>query len=167
LIQDGFALTGTQFVYAVGKLVLWSSIPGYIDGQGKILSSGDFRHIALADPKLAPYGAAALEVINGLKLQKTIQPLIVQSESIAQTYQFVSTGNAALGFVALSQVFENGKITSGSAWIVPAKLYTPIRQSAVLLNNGAKNPAAKALLAYLKSAPALEVIKKYGYELAQ
>ncbi len=167
LIQDGFALTGTQFVYAVGKLVLWSSIPGYVDDKGKILGSGDFRHIALADPKLAPYGAAALEVINGLKLQDTITPLIVENESITQTHLYVSTGNAALGFVALSQVFENGKITSGSAWIVPTNLYTPIRQGAVLLNNGAKNPAAKALLAYLKSASALEVIKKYGYELAQ
>ncbi len=167
LIQDGFAVSGSQFIYAVGKLVLWSATPGYVDDKGGILSSGDFTHLALADPKLAPYGAAAIEVLNGLKLQDKLQPLIVQSESIAQAYQFISTGNAELGFVALSQVIDNGKITSGSAWIVPAELHAPIKQAVVLLNNGAENPAAKALLVYLKSAPALEIIKKYGYDLAQ
>ncbi len=167
LIQDGFAVSGSQFIYAVGKLVLWSATPGYVDNQGKILSSGGFKHLALADPKLAPYGVAAIEVLNGLKLQDKLQPLIVQAESIAQAYQFVSTGNAELGFVALSQVFDNGKVTSGSAWIIPEELHAPIKQTAVLLKKGAENPAATALLAYLKSAPALEIIKKYGYDLAQ
>ena len=167
LIQDGFAVSGSQFIYAVGKLVLWSATPGYVDNQGKILSSGGFKHLALADPKLAPYGVAAIEVLNGLKLQDKLQPLIVQAESIAQAYQFVSTGNAELGFVALSQVFDNGKVTSGSAWIIPEELHAPIKQTAVLLKKGAENPAATALLAYLKSAPALEIIKKYGYDLAK
>jgi len=167
LIQDGFAVSGSQFIYAVGKLVLWSATLGYVDNQGKILSSGGFKHLALADPKLAPYGAAAIDVLNGLKLQDKLQPLIVQGESIAQAYQFISSGNAELGFVALSQVIDNGKITSGSAWIVPAQLHAPIKQAAVLLKKGAENPAATALLAYLKSAPALEIIKKYGYDLAQ
>ena len=167
LIQDGFAVSGSQFIYAVGKLVLWSATPGYVDNQGEILSSGGFKHLALADPKLAPYGVAAIEVLNGLKLQDKLQPLIVQAESIAQAYQFVSTGNAELGFVALSQVFDNGKVTSGSAWIIPEELHAPIKQTAVLLKKGAENPAATALLAYLKSAPALEIIKKYGYDLAQ
>ena len=167
LIQDGFAVSGSQFIYAVGKLVLWSATPGYVDNQGEILSSGGFKHLALADPKLAPYGVAAIEVLNGLKLQDKLQPLIVQAESIAQAYQFVSTGNAELGFVALSQVFDNGKVTSGSAWIIPEELHAPIKQTAVLLKKGAENPAATALLAYLKSAPALEIIKKYGYDLAK
>ncbi len=167
LIQDGFAVSGSQFIYAVGKLVLWSATPGYVDNQGEILSSGGFKHLALADPKLAPYGVAAIEVLNGLKLQDKLQPLIVQAESIAQAYQFVSTGNAELGFVALSQVFDNGKVTSGSAWIIPEELHAPIKQTTVLLKKGAENPAATALLAYLKSAPALEIIKKYGYDLAQ
>ncbi len=167
LIKDGYAVSGSQFIYAVGKLVLWSATAGYVDEKGEILSSGNFKHLALADPKLAPYGAAAIEVLNDLKLQDKLQPLIVQSENIAQACQFISTGNAELGFVALSQVFENGKIINGSAWIVPAQLHAPIKQAAVLLNNGIENPAATELLVYLKSAPALEVIKKYGYDLAQ
>jgi len=167
LIKDGYAVSGSQFIYAMGKLVLWSATAGYVDEKGEILSSGNFKHLALADPKLAPYGAAAIEVLNDLKLQDKLQPLIVQSENIAQAYQFISTGNAELGFVALSQVFENGKIINGSAWIVPAQLHAPIKQAAVLLNNGIENPAATELLVYLKSAPALEVIKKYGYDLAQ
>ncbi len=167
LIKDGYAVSGSQFIYAMGKLVLWSATAGYVDEKGEVLSSGNFKHLALADPKLAPYGAAAIEVLNDLKLQDKLQPLIVQSENIAQAYQFISTGNAELGFVALSQVFENGKIINGSAWIVPAQLHAPIKQAAVLLNNGIENPAATELLVYLKSAPALEVIKKYGYDLAQ
>ena len=121
LIKDGYAVSGSQFIYAMGKLVLWSATAGYVDEKGEILSSGNFKHLALADPKLAPYGAAAIEVLNDLKLQDKLQPLIVQSENIAQAYQFISTGNAELGFVALSQVFENGKIINGSAWIVPAQ----------------------------------------------
>lgn len=167
LIQDGFAVSGSQFIYALGKLALWSATPGYVDNQGKILNSGGFKHLALADPKLAPYGVAAIDVLNTLKLQDKLQPLIVQGESIAQAYQFISSGNAELGFVALSQVFDNGKITSGSAWIIPAELHAPIKQTAVLLNKGTENPAAIALLAYLKSATALEIIQKYGYDLAQ
>jgi molybdate transport system substrate-binding protein len=167
LIQDGFAVSGSQFIYALGKLVLWSATPGYVDNQGKILSSGGFKHLALADPKLAPYGVAAIDVLNSLKLQDKLHTIIVQGESIAQTYQFISSGNAELGFVALSQVFENGKITSGSAWMIPAELHAPIKQAVVLLKKGAENPAAIALLAYLKSATALEIIQKYGYDLAQ
>ena len=138
-----------------------------MDSAGEILDKGGFRHLAVADPKLAPYGAAAIEVLKNLGLLDKLQPLFVQGENIAQTYEFVSTGNAELGFVALSQVYEAGKISSGSAWIVPEKLYQPIRQDAVLLKTGAENPAAVALLEYLKSAPAQAIIKKYGYELAQ
>jgi len=121
--------------------------------------------LALADPKLAPYGAAAVEVLKKQGLFEKLQPLFVQGENIAQTYQFISTANAELGFVALSQVFENGKIATGSGWIIPDNNYAPIRQSAVLMKQGAENPAAPALLNYLKSAPALAIIKKYGYDL--
>ena len=167
LVEDGFAVANSQFVYALGKLVLWSATPGMVDDQGKILSTGGFKHLALADPKLAPYGAAAVEVLKNKGLLEKLQPLIVQGENIAQTYQFISTANAELGFVALAQVIDSnsGKIASGSGWIIPNGDYKPIRQGAVLLKNGAENPAAQALLTYLKSAPALAIIKKYGYDL--
>jgi molybdate transport system substrate-binding protein len=165
LVQDGLAVPNTQFTYALGKLVLWSATPGYVDDQGKILTTGGFKHLALADPKLAPYGAAAVEVLKKMSLMEKLQPLFVQGENIAQTYQFVSTSNAELGFVALSQVIEKGKIATGSGWIIPGDYYAPIRQGAVLLKKGAENPAAPALLDYLKSAPALAIIEKYGYDL--
>jgi molybdate transport system substrate-binding protein len=182
LEQSGFTVPGSHFIYALGKLVLWSATPDLVDDQGKVLSSGSFKHLALADPKLAPYGVAAMEVLKSLGLSEKLQPLIVLGENIAQTQQFVSTGNAELGFIALSQVIDNGKasapahapylhpvgkITSGSGWIVPADRYAPIKQSAVLLTLGTDNPAAKAMIDYLKSAPALAIIEKYGYDLAK
>ncbi|MCQ8118752.1 molybdate ABC transporter substrate-binding protein [Methylomonas rosea] len=165
LEQSGLTVTGTRFTYAIGKLVLWSGNPGYVDEQAQILSKGDFKHLALADPKLAPYGAAAVEVLKNQGLLEKLQPLFVQGENIAQTHQFISTGNAELGFVALSQVIENGKISAGSGWIVPESLHSPILQDAVLLKTGADNPAAQALLAFLKTPPALAIIEKYGYAL--
>jgi molybdate transport system substrate-binding protein len=165
LVQDGLAVPSSQFTYALGKLVLWSATPGYVDDQGKILTTGGFKHLALADPKLAPYGAAAVEVLKKMELLKKLQPLFVQGENIAQTIQFISTANAELGFVALSQVIENGKVSTGSGWIIPGNYYAPIRQGAVLMKKGAENPAAPALLDYLKSAPALAIIEKYGYDL--
>ncbi|MDD5216119.1 MAG: molybdate ABC transporter substrate-binding protein [Methylococcales bacterium] len=165
LEQAGFAVPNSHFTYALGKLVLWSNTANYVDTQGEILSKGGFKHIALADPKLAPYGEAALEVLKNMKVLNNVQPLFVLGENISQTHQFVSTGNAELGFVALSQVIENEKIATGSGWIVPQNLYAPIKQDAVLLTLGAENPAAKALLDYLKSAPALAIIQKYGYGL--
>ncbi|MDP1772284.1 MAG: molybdate ABC transporter substrate-binding protein [Methylobacter sp.] len=165
LEQAGLAVSSSHFTYALGTLVLWSATPGYVDDQGKILTSGGFKHLALADPKLAPYGAAAVEVLKGLNLQDKLSPLFVLGENIAQTHQFISTGNAELGFVALSQVIENGHCAAGSCWIIPADRHAPIRQDAVLLTRGAENPAARALLDYLKSAPALAIIEKYGYGL--
>ncbi len=165
LEQAGLAVPGNHFTYALGKLALWSSTPGFVDSQGKILTTGGFKHLALADPKLAPYGAAAVEVLKGLHLQDKLQPFLVQGENIAQTHQFISTGNAELGFVALSQVIENGHCATGSCWIIPDDRHTAIRQDAVLLTQGAENPAAPALLDYLKSAPALAIIEKYGYGL--
>lgn len=168
LQKNGFAVAKTDFTYAIGKLVLWSAQANLVDEQGQILTKGGFKHLALADPKLAPYGEAAVEVLKNKKLFDKLQPLFVQGENISQTYQFVSTGNAELGFVALSQVVdvEKGKVVNGSAWFVPEALYTPIKQNAVLLSKGEKNPAAVALLKFLKTEPALVIIKKYGYGLA-
>ncbi|MDP2902301.1 MAG: molybdate ABC transporter substrate-binding protein [Methylovulum sp.] len=167
LTESGFAVAGTQFTYALGKLVLWSAKLGYIDAEGKVLSAGNYKHLAIADPKLAPYGAAALEVLNGLGLEGRTKPLLVLGENISQTQQFICTGNAELGFIALSQVIKDGKIGEGSGWIVPADNYALIRQDAILLKTGADNPAAKALLDFLASDKALSIIEKYGYGLAK
>ena len=167
LEQAGLTVPNTRFVYALGKLVLWSATPNFVDDEGKILMTSNFKHLALADPKVAPYGAAAIDVLKKLKLFERLQPLLVQGENIAQTYQFISTANAELGFLALSQVIENGKIVGGSSWIIPDNLHAPIRQGAVLMKIGAENPAARALIDYLKSIPALAIIKKYGYDLAK
>lgn len=167
LEQADLAVADSRFTYAVGRLVLWSAKPGYVDDQGQILSKGGFQHLAIADPKLAPYGLAALEVLKGLGLQDKLKPLLVQGENISQAHQYVSTGNAELGFVALSQVIADGKIAEGSGWIVPADRHAPILQDAVLMKTGAKNPAAAALLVYLKSGSALAIMQKYGYGLPQ
>ena len=166
LQKEGFAVANSNFTYSIGKLVLWSATANLVDNQGEILSKGGFKHIAFADPKLAPYGVAATEVLKNQNLLDKLKPLFVQGENINQTYQFISTGNAELGFVALSQVMDNGKITSGSAWIIPETLYTPIHQDAVLLKKGEANPAALALLQFLKSPEAKAIISKYGYGLA-
>lgn len=167
LEQEGLAVANSRFTYALGKLVLWSATPGLVDDQGQILNKGGFKHIALADPKLAPYGAAAVEIMKNRGLFDKLQPLFVQGENIAQTHQFVSTGNAELGFLALSQVIDNGKIASGSGWMIPSNLYQPIRQDAILMKTGTENPAAPALMQFLKSPEALAIILKYGYELAE
>lgn len=165
LEKDGLSVPGSRFTYAVGSLVLWSAKPDLVDAKGDILAKGAFTKIAIANPKLAPYGVAAMEVLSARGLATTIKPKIVQGENISQTFQFASTGNADLGFVALSQVMKDGKITSGSAWIVPSKLHTPIRQDAVLLLKGRGNPAAEALVSYLKSDKAKTVIRCYGYDI--
>ncbi|WP_105532855.1 molybdate ABC transporter substrate-binding protein [Solimicrobium silvestre] len=163
LAQEQAAVAGSQFTYAIGKLVLWSAAAGLVDAQGAILKHGSFAHLALASPKQAPYGAAALETLTALNLVKELSPKFVQGESIGQTYTFVATGNAELGFVALSQVWENNQIKSGSAWIVPENLYAPLRQDAILLKHGKDNSAALALLAYLKTDAAKNIIRSYGY----
>ena len=165
LEKDGQGVPGSRFTYAIGKLVLWSADPALVDAKGENLKKGGFRHLALANPKTAPYGAAAVETMGKLGVLSTLQPLFVQGENISQTQQFITTGNAELGFVALSQVFKDGRITGGSAWIVPAGLYEPIRQDAVLLARGKDKPAAAALAAYLKGDKAKAVIRSFGYEL--
>ena len=165
LEKEGVGIANSRFTYAIGKLVLWSSKSGFVDNQGEVLKKGEFKHVAIANPKLAPYGAAAIETLTALKLLDAIQPKFVQGENIGQTHQFVATGNAELGFVALSQVMKDGKISEGSGWIVPSNLHQPIRQDAVLLENGKGKPAAAALLKYLSSDKAKSVIKSFGYDL--
>lgn len=158
---DGLAVPGTRFTYATGRLVLWSRDPQRVDRDGQVLSRGRFDRLAIADPKVAPYGLAAVETLRKLGLYGRMRSRIVQGSSIAQTYQFASTGAAELGFVALSQVVaEKG----GSRWIVPAGLHTPIDQQAVVLKRGARNRAALAFAAFLKSPDAKAVVRKYGYE---
>ena len=165
LLAEGLAVRGSVFTYALGKLVLWSAKPGVVDGQGAVLGTGRFTHLAIANPKTAPYGAAAVQVMRSLGLAEALGPRLVTAESIGQAYQFVSTGNADLGFVALSQVAAPGKPTAGSYWLVPPTLHDAIRQDAVLLKAGEKNPAAAAWLAYLKSPVAQALIRSFGYEL--
>lgn len=163
LVREGHAVAASRLTYAVGQLVLWSARAGYVDSQGEVLRSGDFKHIAVANPRLAPYGLAALQTLTRLGLQDALQPRMVTGENIAQTHQFVASGNAQLGFVALSQVMENGRITSGSAWQVPPSMHDPIRQEAVVLSKGKDNAAASALLDYLRSEKARAVMQSFGY----
>ena len=165
LEKDGLAVAGSRFTYATGRLVLWSPREGYVDDKGEVLKKGDFRHLAIANPRTAPYGAAALQVLGKLGLQPALTPRFVQGENIAQTHSFVVSGNAELGFVALAQVYKDGRLGAGSAWIVPASLHAPIRQDAVLLMKGASNPAAAALLKYLKGDKARAIIQSFGYEI--
>ena len=188
LIDQGLGVAGSSFTYALGRLVLWSAQPGLVDDRGAVLEQGRFAHLAIANPKLAPYGRAALQVLQARGLADRIAPRLVTGESIAQAYQFVATGNAELGFVALAQLEAPaaadeprdasaapkpasasasmpGAWSRGSAWVVPASLHGEIRQDAVLLRAGAANPAALALLSYLRSAPAQALIRAYGYGL--
>ncbi len=165
LEKEGLAVDGTRLTYAIGKLVLWSKQQEFVDDQGKVLRTDKFKRIALADPKLAPYGKAAMQTLQTLGLTETLSDKFVQGESIGQTYQFVATQNAPLGFVALSQVYEDGRISEGSAWIIPEEYYEPIRQDALLLAKGKDNPAAMALLDYLQGETAQNIIRAYGYGL--
>ncbi|CAG0910602.1 unnamed protein product, partial [Cyprideis torosa] len=139
---------------------------GYVDEQGKILSNpdADFRHLALASPELAPYGAAARQVLENLQLTEQLQERVVTGENISQAYQFVQSANAELGFVAASQVMQDGQLMSGSVWRIPMQLYQPIKQDAVLLNRGKDNPAAGALLDFLRSEAVEKVLIAYGYQ---
>ncbi len=159
-IADGYAVSGTAFTYATGRLVLYSKTPGLVQGLAT-LSNAKFAKIAIANPDIAPYGAAGLMVMKALDAYPTLEPRIVMGNTIAQTYHFVETGNAEFGFVALSQVIF---VSGGSRWLVPGDLHNPIMQDAVLLQPGAKSTAARAFLAFLKGAEARAVIEKFGYE---
>jgi molybdate transport system substrate-binding protein len=170
LEKEGAAVAGTRFTYAVGRLALWSKNPSLVDDEGQVLLSNttdknSFKKLAIADPKLAPYGAAALEVIERLGASAKVIPKLVQGDSIGQAFQFVMTENAELGFVALSQISMDGRITQGSAWTVPQNLYTSLRQDAVLLPLGKDNAAALALMKYMRTDRAQTIIRTYGYTL--
>lgn len=164
LEKEGDTVPGSRFTYATGQLVLWSAKPGLVDDEGAVLKHGQFGKIAIANPKNAPYGAAAVEAMNKLGLAAALQPKLVTGESIGQTYNFIATGNAELGFVALAQVLEGGKLKSGSMWVVPAQYHAPIIQDAVILNRAASNPAAKAWMELLKTPQSKALIRSYGYE---
>jgi molybdate transport system substrate-binding protein len=165
LDAEGATVAGSRFTYATGRLVLWSPRAGVVDSRGDVLRTNTFRHVAIAAPRLAPYGAAAVQALGRLGLLAAVEPKFVQGESIGQTFGFVASGNAELGFVALSQVYENGQIKSGSGWVVPTDLHSPLRQDAVLLARGKDNPAAVALMRYLQTDLVRAMIRAYGYEV--
>lgn len=165
LEAEGAAVAGSRFTYALGRLLLWSPKAGYVDEKGEVLRKGNFRHLSIANPKLAPYGLAAVETLTALGLLDLVQTKFVQAENIAQAHQFVASGNAELGFIALSQTMKDGKPGEGSAWEVPARLHSPIQQDAVMLVAGRANPAAAALMKYLKGEKAQAVIRNYGYRI--
>jgi molybdate transport system substrate-binding protein len=164
LEREGLAVPGTRFTYAIGRLALWSADPAMVDPQGQVLKQPPRGKLAVADPRLAPYGAAAIEALAKLGVLAAWQPHLVQGENIGQALQFTATGNAALGFVALAQVMADGRIAKGSAWIVPAQYHAPLRQDAVVLKRGQANPAAAALVNYLKGDAARATLRGYGYE---
>ncbi len=164
LEQEHLAVAGSRFTYAIGRLVLWSDKTGWVDDTGNVLRQGRFDHLALANPKVAPYGAAAVEVLRKLGLLETLSPRFVLGENVAQAQQFIRSGNAELGFIALSQVEENGQLTAGgSVWKIPAHLHPPLRQDAVLLEKGRNNPAARAFLQFLAGTEAKALIERFGY----
>ncbi|MBV6288210.1 molybdate ABC transporter substrate-binding protein [Pseudomonas sp. MAFF 301350] len=164
LENEGDTVKGSRFTYAIGTLALWSPKEGYVDDKGQVLKKNQYQHLSIANPKAAPYGLAATQVLDKLKLTEATRAKIVEGQNITQAFQFVSTGNAELGFVALSQIYKDGKVSNGSAWIVPANLHDPIKQDAVILEKGKDSKAAKALVDYLKGPKAAAVIKSYGYE---
>ncbi|MCP3751425.1 molybdate ABC transporter substrate-binding protein [Pseudomonas sp. SBB6] len=165
LETEGNTVKGSRFTYAIGTLALWSAKDGYVDAKGDVLKKNQFKHLSIANPKAAPYGLAATQVLDKLQLSEATRAKIVEGQNITQAFQFVSTGNAELGFVALSQIYKDGKVSSGSAWIVPSNLHEPIKQDAVILNKGKDSAAAKALVEYLKGPKAAAVIKAYGYQI--
>jgi molybdate transport system substrate-binding protein len=158
-IEEGFAVPGSRFTYAIGTLVLWSQDPDLVQGE-QTLKKGDFTKIAIANPEAAPYGAAAVQAMQSLGVYEQLQPKIVQGNNIGQTFQFVETGNAELGFIALAQVAQSD---AGSRWVVPDGLHEPIRQDAVLLKKGADNEAAQAFVEFLKGPEATAIIARFGY----
>lgn len=164
LEREHRALPGSRFTYAVGRLTLWSPDARRIAGDGAAtLERGDFRRLAIANPELAPYGAAAIEVLQSLGLEERLRPKLVMGEDIGQTFGVVATGNVELGFVALSSVLAPQNERPGSRWDVPASRYSPIRQDAVLLEHGADNAAARAFLEFLGSDEARAEIERRGY----
>lgn len=165
LIQDGQAVGSSRFVYAIGKLVLWSAQPNFVDTKGGVLNKGNFTKLAIADPKLSPYGLAAKETLEKLVMWNAMQEKLVKGENITLTYQLAATENAELAFISLSQIMRDGKISQGSWWLVPPELHNPLRQSAVLLTGAKDKIAAQAFLEFLKSNKVVAILRSFGYEL--
>ncbi|MCI0653200.1 MAG: molybdate ABC transporter substrate-binding protein [Methylococcaceae bacterium] len=161
LEKEGLAIPASRFTYAVGKIILWSPQEGYVDPEGKVLQKQEFRHLAIANPKLAPYGKAAQEVLQGLGRWDALQDRIVLGENIEQAFQFVESGNAELGFMANSQIKRPDHPIAGSFWEVPQSLYSPIEQQAVLLND---SEAARAFLSFVQNDESRTIIQAFGYE---
>lgn len=159
LVTQGLGVPGSEFTYAIGKLVLWSKQPDLVKGE-ETLKGAKFSKLSICDPVAAPYGAAAVETMKSLKLYDSLKPKFVEGANITQAYQFIETGNAEVGFVALSQLAGKNE---GSRWMVPQDLYKPITQGAVLLKKGENNPAATAFIEFLKGPEARAIIEKYGY----
>jgi molybdate transport system substrate-binding protein len=164
LVKEGAAVGASRVTYAIGRLVLWSAQSGLVDPRGEILRTDRFARLAIANPKLAPYGLAAQQTLQSMGLLQAVSARLVNAENIGQAYQFVATGNAQIGFLALAQVMQDGKPSAGSSWLVPSSLHEPIRQDAVLLNAGVGSSAALALLEYLRSDPARAIMRSFGYE---
>ena len=164
LEKDGLTVPGSRFVYAIGRLVLWSPDPTLVDPQGAVLRTGKFHKLALADPLLAPYGLAAQTTLTRMALWTTLAPKIVRGDNVQQAYQFAASGNAQLAFLALSQVTEHGRVPRGSVWVVPASLHAPIAQAAVQLKTARDPVASAAFLTFLKSPDALDLLRQAGYE---
>jgi molybdate transport system substrate-binding protein len=160
LDRQGVAVAGSRFTYAIGKLVLWSPRAAYVDAAGAVLEKGDFRHLALANPKLAPYGRAARDLLEHRGLWQALQNRLVRGENIGQTFQFVKSGNAELGLIAWSQIKQPGKTPQGSWWEPPHSLYRPIVQQAVMIKD---SPPARAFMAFMRSAEVADMIRSYGY----
>lgn len=165
LMQEGLADGSTRFVYATGRLLLWSAQPGVVDEKGAILNRGNFDYLAYANPLLSPYGLATKETLTKLTMWNAMQKKLKKPDDVTQAYQLAATENVDLAFIALSQVMRDGRISSGSWWLVPPELHSPIRQSAVLLSGSNEQAAAKALLAFLKGDKAKAVMRGFGYEL--
>lgn len=165
LEEQGMIVPNSRFTYAIGALALWSAKQEFVKGEDLLLQRDRFNKLAIANMRLAPYGSAAKEVLENLGIYQQVTSKLVQGENIAQTYQFVSSGNADLGFVSVSQIMSEGEIRQGSAWLVPEHLYRPIRQDAVLLSSGENNPAARAMMTYLRNDKAKRVIESYGYKM--
>lgn len=164
LDDRGLIVTGSRVAYAIGTLALWSPRQGFVTTNGDVLKDGNFNRLALANPKLAPYGVAARETLMALGLYQTLSAKFVQGENIAQTFQFIATGNAALGFIARSQIPDGGR---GSVWLIPDQLHSPLRQDAVLLKRAGHNSAARDFMTFLRSEPARKIISAHRYMLPE
>lgn len=168
LEEEGGAIPGSRFTYAQGALALWSAKEGLVDDRGEVLKSDRFKYLAVADPKLAPYGAAAYELLRAWDLLAGLEAdkRLVTGNNIGQAFQFAESGQAELGLIAWSQVCRDGKLSRGSVWLAPADLYSPIRQDAVILKSAADDEAVRAFADYLKNSPkAREIILAFGYTL--